>query len=79
MCSCPNNNIIKGIDEGTIEMEINGQPVTSESELGKGCFLLGNRGGSIFEPNGDGRFTFRARIAEDAKGGYARISSFIVW
>jgi len=75
---CPANNVISGIHEKLVEIQVNEKPVASGFDLDKGCYLLQNERGSYFwEPNEDGRFTFRIRVNVPNK--YARFSSFVVW
>jgi len=74
---CPEHNIVGGVAEKTVEMEVNGIPVTSMYHVFKECHVLQHSGGNFFKANDDGRFNIRVRITE--KRSYTRFSSIIIW
>lgn len=74
---CKKDNVVEGVKDKSIEMEINGHAVTTELPLGKNCFLLSNKDSYFWKPNTNGRFTFRMRVMEANK--YAKFSTFVVW
>jgi hypothetical protein len=74
---CPVGNLIsEDIWLGAGSMEVNGIEVSGFTPFNK-CRFLQNKGGHIWKPNSDGRFTFRAK-ANQAKS-YIRFSTFVIW
>jgi len=75
--SCDEGNIIGGVDEKTVKMEVNGQPVTSLFKVKKECFLLQNGDDVFWKPDSASRFAIGVRVLEPH--GYIRISSIMIW
>ena len=74
---CPKGNIIGGIEEKTVQMEVNDVPVTSLFQVHKVCYLLQHSEGTFWKANSYGRFNIRVRVAEHES--YVRFSSFMIW
>lgn len=62
---------------GTLEMTINGVPVTEKSNM-HSCFALKHKDGHVWKPNANGQYEIKARLSESEKYAYLKFSSFIL-
>lgn len=77
---CPEGELqLDAIENGTMKMEVNDQPVTNVTDF-RGCAILRGEEGHRWKQNDANQFVLKASIADDVNAtfSYLRISSLIV-
>ena len=69
------------MDYGTVELEVNGVPVTNAVRLEK-CYFLTHEDPDptktyVWKPNEKGQYEFRVRIADAKRYSVLKITSFV--
>ena len=75
---CPRGDLDReAFEENLFQMNVNGESVTTMTNIGGQCELLGNARGHEWSPNGDGKYELGVKVVEP--NSFVRIGAVILW